>query len=190
MVQYRYRRPSDRLVYEEHCLPTPLGRAFAQAILQEQLRTKQTLRPVTTCNPFSASVAKSKRVSEPDDLLIERNMKYLLILLACSATSLHADTYQGKNGKVAHNRAGTAVQTSNGTAVHARGSSTVRSTNGAYHAGGTNGTNVHTNRTTIGVHSNSNWNSGYWSSHQYGYWNGQRGYWKVTGGNHVFVVVN
>ena len=117
-------------------------------------------------------------------------MKYLLILLACSATSLHADTYQGKNGKVAHNRAGTAVQTSNGTAVHARGSSTVRSTNGAYHAGGTNGTNVHTNRTTIGVHSNSNWNSGYWSSHQYGYWNGQRGYWKAAGGSHVFVVVN
>jgi hypothetical protein len=190
MVQYRYRRPSDRLVYEEHCLPTPLGRAFAQAILQEQLRTKQTLRPVTTCNPFSASVAKSKRVSEPDDLLIEHNMKYLLILLACSATSLHADTYQGKNGKVAHNRAGTAVQTSNGTAVHARGSSTVRSTNGAYHAGGTNGTTVHTNRTTIGVHTNSNWNSGFWSNHQYGYWNGQRGYWKVTSGNHVFVVVN
>jgi hypothetical protein len=33
-------------------------------------------------------------------------------------------------------------------------------------------------------------NSAYWSNHQYGYWNGQRGYWKVTGGSHVFVVVN
>jgi hypothetical protein len=118
-------------------------------------------------------------------------MKHLLILLAFSGTTLLADTYQGANGnKVAHNRAGTAVQTSNGTAVHARGSSTVRSTNGAYHAGGTNGTNVRTNRTTIGVHTNSNWNSGYWGSHQYGYWNGQRGYWKVTSGSHVFVVVN
>jgi hypothetical protein len=116
-------------------------------------------------------------------------MKYLLFVLAFSATSLHADTYQGKNGKVAHNGAGTAVQTSNGTAVHARGSSTVRSTNGAYHAGGTNGTTVRTNSATA-VHTSSNWNSGYWSSHQYGYWNGQRGYWKVTGGSHVFVVVN
>jgi len=61
-------------------------------------------------------------------------MKYLLTLLAFSAITLHAGTYQGKNGKVAHNSAGTAVQTSNGTAVHAKGSSTVRSTNGAYHA--------------------------------------------------------
>ena len=117
-------------------------------------------------------------------------MKYLLVFLAFSATSLYADTYQGKNGnKVAHNRAGTAVQTSNGTAVHARGSSTVRTTNGAYHAGGNNGTIVHRNGTTA-FHTSSNWNSGYWSSHQYGYWNGQRGYWKVTSGNHVFVVVN
>jgi hypothetical protein len=116
-------------------------------------------------------------------------MKYLLIFLAFSATTLHADTYQGKNGKVAHNRAGTAVQTSNGTAVHAKGSSTVRSTNGAYHASGTNGTTLHTNGTTA-VHTSSNWNSAHWSSHQYGYWNGQRGYWRVTGGRHVFVVVN
>jgi hypothetical protein len=116
-------------------------------------------------------------------------MKYLLIFFAFSATTLYADTYQGKNAKVAHNRAGTAVQTSNGTAVHARGSSTVRSTNGAYHASGTTRTAVHTNGTTV-VHTNSNWNSAYWSSHQYGYWNGQRGYWRVTGGRHVFVVVN
>ncbi|MFY9986712.1 MAG: hypothetical protein WAK31_18250 [Chthoniobacterales bacterium] len=54
-------------------------------------------------------------------------------------------------------------------------------TPGAYHAGGNNGAFVHTS---------SNWNPGYWSSHQYGYWNGQRGYWRVTGGGHVFVVVN
>jgi len=33
-------------------------------------------------------------------------MKYLFILLALSATSLYADTYQGKNGKAAHNQHG------------------------------------------------------------------------------------
>jgi hypothetical protein len=125
------------------------------------------------------------------------SMKYLLIFLAISATSLYADTYQGKNGKVAHNRAGTAVQTSNGTAVHARGSSTVRSTNGAYHATGRNGAAVHTNNGTVvhtnngtAVHTNANWDNAYWRSNRYGYWNGQRGYWNVVNGRHVFVVVN
>jgi hypothetical protein len=116
-------------------------------------------------------------------------MKYLLIFIALSTTTLYADTYQGKNGKVAHNRNGTAVQTSNGTAVHARGSSTVRSTNGAYHARGTNGAVVHTNNGTV-VHTNANWNNAYWHSNRYGYWNGQRGYWHVVSGQHVFVVVN
>jgi hypothetical protein len=122
-------------------------------------------------------------------------MKYLLLLLAFSASStLFADTYQGKNGKVAHNQRGTAVQTSNGTAVHKRGSSTVRSTNGAYHAGGTNGV-YHTNgaafhRGTTVVHTNSNWNDSYWHSNRYGYWNGHRGYWHVVSGDHVFVVVD
>src|SRR5260370_7452083 len=107
-------------------------------------------------------------------LLIKYNMKYLLIFLAFSATTLYADTYQGKNGnKVAHNRAGTAVQTSNGTAVHARGSSTVRTTNGAYHAGGNNGATVHRNGTTA-FHTSSNWNSWHCNSHHYCYWNGQR----------------
>src|SRR5260370_8507443 len=102
-------------------------------------------------------------------------MKYLLIFLACSATSLHANTYQGKNGKVAHNRAGTALQTSNGTAVHAKGSSTVRSTNGAYHSSGTNGAAVHTNSTTA-IHTNSpnalqtnaTSDDAYWHSNNYG----------------------
>jgi hypothetical protein len=75
-------------------------------------------------------------------------MKYFLILFVFSATALYAETYQGKNGRAAHNRNGTAVQTSNGTAVHARGSSTVRTTNGAYHAGGTNGSAIHTNNGT------------------------------------------
>jgi hypothetical protein len=116
-------------------------------------------------------------------------MKYLLILLAFSATALYADTYEGKNGKAAHNRHGTAVQTSNGTAVHARGSSTVHTTNGAYHASGTNGAAVHTSNGTA-VHTNANWNDAYWHSNKYGYWNGQRGYWHVVGGQHVFVVVN
>jgi hypothetical protein len=60
-------------------------------------------------------------------------MRYLLIFLAFATTTLYAGTYQGKNGKVAHNSNGTAVQTSKGTAVHAKGSKTVHSTNGAYH---------------------------------------------------------
>jgi hypothetical protein len=126
-------------------------------------------------------------------------MKYLLIFLALSASStLFADTYQGKNGKVAHNQRGTAVQTSNGTAVHRRGSSTVRSTNGAYHASGTNGV-YHTNgangaavrrgSTTV-VRTNSNWNDSYWHSNRYGYWNGHRGYWHVVSGDHIFVIVD
>jgi len=121
-------------------------------------------------------------------------MKCLLIVLAFSATTIYADTHEGKNGKVAHNRNGTAVQTSNGTAVHARGSSTVRSTNGAYHANRSamqtnNGTAIHTNRGTA-VHTNANWDNTYWQSNRYGYWNGQRGYWHVVSGRHVFVVVN
>jgi hypothetical protein len=40
------------------------------------------------------------------------------------------------------------------------------------------------------VHTSSNWNSAYWHSNRYGYWNGQRGYWNVVNGRHVFVVVN
>jgi hypothetical protein len=60
-------------------------------------------------------------------------MRYLLIFLAFSTTILYAGTYQGKNGKAAHNSNGTAIQTSKGTAVHAKGSKTVHSTNGAYH---------------------------------------------------------
>ena len=39
------------------------------------------------------------------------------------------------------------------------------------------------------VHTNYNWNDPYWHAHKYGYWNGQRGYWKVVNGKHVFVVV-
>jgi hypothetical protein len=123
-------------------------------------------------------------------------MKYSLLVLALSAGStLYADTYQGKNGKAAHNQRGTAVQTSNGTAVHRSGSSTVRSTNGAYHAGGahgvyhTNGGAVRRSNTTV-VRTNTNWNDAYWHSNRYGYWNGHRGYWRLVRGNHVFVVVD
>ena len=39
------------------------------------------------------------------------------------------------------------------------------------------------------VHTNYNWNNPYWQTHKYGYWNGQRGYWHVVNGKHVFVVV-
>src|SRR5260221_12074654 len=101
-------------------------------------------------------------------------MKYFLIFLAFSATSLHANTYQGKNGKVAHNGAGTAVQTNNGTAVPAKGSSIVRSTNGAYYPGGPIWTIIHANGATV-AHTNSNWNFGHWGNHQHGYCNGHRG---------------
>lgn len=48
---------------------------------------------------------------------------------------------------------------------------------------------VHGARGTV-VHTNYNWNDPYWHSHKYGYWNGQRGYWHVVNGKHVFVVVN
>jgi hypothetical protein len=47
---------------------------------------------------------------------------------------------------------------------------------------------VHTHGGTA-VHTNYNWNHAYWHSHKYGYWHGQRGYWHVVHGEHVFVVV-
>jgi len=137
--------------------------------------------------PVTRRKKYSSKEHEPNDSA--SSMKYLLIFLAISATTLYADTYQGKNGKVAHNARGTAVQTSNGTAVHARGSSTVRSTNGAYHATSSR-TAVRRTARTDSVHTNANWNSAYWHSNKYGYWNGQRGYWQVVSRRHVFVVVN
>src|SRR5258708_16468521 len=87
-------------------------------------------------------------------------MKYFLIFLAFSATSLHANTYQGKNGKVAHNGAGTAVQTNNGTAVHDKSSSIVRRTNGAYHPAGTHRTTIHAKPATV-AHTNSKYKPTY-----------------------------
>jgi hypothetical protein len=55
---------------------------------------------------------------------------------------------------------------------------------------GPNGTYVHGHRYggTV-VHTNYNWNNVYWRTNKYGYWNGQRGYWRVVNGNHIFVVV-
>jgi hypothetical protein len=50
------------------------------------------------------------------------------------------------------------------------------------------GTAVHTHGGTV-VHTNYNWDHAYWHSHKYGYWHGQRGYWHVVHGEHVFVVV-
>ena len=47
---------------------------------------------------------------------------------------------------------------------------------------------VHGARGTA-VHTNYNWSDPYWHSHKYGYWNGQRGYWRVVNGKHVFVVL-
>jgi hypothetical protein len=53
---------------------------------------------------------------------------------------------------------------------------------------GARGTAVHTGGGTA-VHTNYNWDNAYWHSHKYGYWNGQKGYWRVVNGKHVFVVV-
>jgi hypothetical protein len=50
-------------------------------------------------------------------------------------------------------------------------------------------TTVVRTREGTAVHTNYNWNDPYWHSHKYGYWNGQRGYWHVVNGRHVFVVV-
>jgi len=50
------------------------------------------------------------------------------------------------------------------------------------------GTAVHAHGGTV-VHTNYNWDHAYWHSHRYGYWHGQRGYWHVVHGEHLFVVV-
>ena len=39
------------------------------------------------------------------------------------------------------------------------------------------------------VYKSYNWNDPYWHTHKYGYWNGQKGYWRVKNGRHLFVVV-
>jgi len=39
------------------------------------------------------------------------------------------------------------------------------------------------------VHTSHNWNDAYWHTNKYAYWHGQRGYWHVVNGEHVFVVV-
>jgi hypothetical protein len=54
---------------------------------------------------------------------------------------------------------------------------------------GPRGTAVHGANGTA-VHTNHYWNDTYWHTNKYGYWNGQRGYWHVVNGKHVFVVVN
>ncbi|HWY93145.1 MAG TPA: hypothetical protein VNY04_09590, partial [Chthoniobacterales bacterium] len=53
---------------------------------------------------------------------------------------------------------------------------------------GPRGTAVHAGGGTA-VHTDHNWNDVYWHTNRYGYWHGQRGYWTVRGGKHVFVVV-
>jgi hypothetical protein len=53
---------------------------------------------------------------------------------------------------------------------------------------GHRGTVVHTANGTA-VHTNHNYDDVYWHTNKYGYWQGQRGYWHVVNGNHVFVVV-
>jgi hypothetical protein len=39
------------------------------------------------------------------------------------------------------------------------------------------------------IYKNCNWNDPYWHTHKYGYWNDQKGYWRIKNGRHVFVVV-
>jgi hypothetical protein len=53
---------------------------------------------------------------------------------------------------------------------------------------GRRGTAVQTANGTA-VYTNHNWSDTYWRTNKYGYWNGQRGYWHVVSGKHVFVVV-
>jgi hypothetical protein len=53
---------------------------------------------------------------------------------------------------------------------------------------GPRGTAVRTGGGTA-VHTDHNWNDAYWHTNKYGYWHGQRGYWHVVNGKHVFVVV-
>jgi hypothetical protein len=62
-------------------------------------------------------------------------------------------------------------------------------TNAAEVVHGARGTAVRTGNGTA-VHTNYNWNHPYWRTNRYGYWGGQRGYWHVVNGRHVFVVVN
>jgi hypothetical protein len=61
-------------------------------------------------------------------------------------------------------------------------------TNAAEVVHGPRGTAVHAGGGTA-VHTDHNWNDVYWHTNRYGYWHGQRGYWTVRGGKHVFVVV-
>ena len=49
-------------------------------------------------------------------------------------------------------------------------------------------TAVKNGTSTAVVHTNANWDDAYWSTNKYGYWNGQRGYWTIVNGKHVFVV--
>lgn len=93
-------------------------------------------------------------------------MKNIILTLALFGTAIAANA-----DDVYHGARGTVVRGPNGTYAHGhRGY--------GYGHGGT------------AVHTNYNWNNAYWHSNKYGYWNGQRGYWRVTGGRHVFVVVN
>ncbi len=89
--------------------------------------------------------------------------------------------YSAKADQVYHGARGTAVRGPNGAAVHTHHGTAVRTGNGTY-------THVHGSGTV--THTNYNWNNSYWRSNKYGYWNGNRGYWRVVNGNHVFVVVN
>jgi hypothetical protein len=137
-------------------------------------------------------------------------MKVLFLpMLAVVALNAYAGERSGERGEVAHTKNGTAVHTKNGTAVHKTGSgqATVHQTGSetatTYKKAGTTTTThatntetVHTGTTTAvkagtgttGVHTNENWDDGYWSTNKYGYWNGQRGYWTIVNGKHVFVV--
>jgi hypothetical protein len=93
-------------------------------------------------------------------------MKYLFLTIALFGTATAVQP--AKADEVVHGGRGTAVRGSNGAAVH------------GYGAYGHGGTVVHTNR---------NWDDPYWSENKYGYWNGNRGYWQVVNGEHIFVVV-
>jgi hypothetical protein len=137
-------------------------------------------------------------------------MKVLFLpMIAVVALNAYAGERSGEKGQAAHTKNGTAVHTKNGMAVHQTGSgqATVHQTGSetatTYKKAGTTTTThatntetVHTGTTTAVktgtgttvVHTNANWDDAYWSTNKYGYWNGQRGYWTIVNGKHVFVV--
>ena len=143
----------------------------------------------------------SKRVwrkeQEPNDFVVLYEIP-LESFLAISATTLYADTYQGKNGKVAHN--GLARQSKPAMAqrftpeaarpsvapmapIMPQGETELRFTPQWHRRPYEPPAPLRCTLTLTGITPTG-------TRTEYGYWNGQRGYWNVVSGRHVFMVVN